>query len=254
MLSTPLHKGANMKFYVMSDLHGFYTLAIKALTDAGFYDDQSSKKLILLGDCFDRGNEARAMESWLLKLLDDPDAILIKGNHEDLFEDLLLKDFGQPRSHHVSNGTYDTALQLTGFDLGMAQVARTTFVKTAMATPYYKTIIPAMRDYYETEHYIFVHGYLPEQRDWYNADAQEWRDAGWINGMAASQLYHPDKTVVCGHWHASWGHAKIEKSAPEFGPGADFTPYFGEHVIGIDACTAYSKFVNCLVLEDNEKQ
>lgn len=243
-----------MKFYVMSDLHGFFTPAMDALKKAGWFEDRDPKRLLILGDCLDRGSEAKAMQDFLLSNLDNSDVILIRGNHEDLFEDFLLKDHGKPLPHHVSNGTFDTAIQLTDFDLGMSWAARLSFVDAAMRTPYYTKIIPAMRDYYETEHYIFVHGYIPERRDWYNADAQEWRDARWINGMAASQIYHPDKTVVCGHWHASWGHAKIEKSAPEFGPDADFTPYVGEHVIGIDACTAYSKFVNCLVLEDGEKQ
>jgi hypothetical protein len=60
----------------------------------------------------------------------------------------------------------------------------------------------------------------------------------------------PDKTVVCGHWHASYGHAIIEGRCNEFGEGADFSPFFGDGIIAIDACTKVSGKVNCLVLED----
>ena len=38
---------------------------------------------------------------------------------------------------------------------------------------------------------------------------------------------------------------------PEWGEGADFSPYYGDRYIGIDACCAYSGKINVLVLEDN---
>jgi hypothetical protein len=39
---------------------------------------------------------------------------------------------------------------------------------------------------------------------------------------------------------------------PEFGEGADFSPYYyDDKLIAIDACTAYSGKVNVLVLEDD---
>lgn len=47
------------------------------------------------------------------------------------------------------------------------------------------------------------------------------------------------------------GHAKYEQKGSEFGPDADFTPYYGPHVIALDACTAHSKRINVIVLEDD---
>ena len=35
-----------------------------------------------------------------------------------------------------------------------------------------------------------------------------------------------------------------------FGPDADFSPFYGQGVIALDACTAVSGFVNCIVIED----
>ena len=58
------------------------------------------------------------------------------------------------------------------------------------------------------------------------------------------------KTIVCGHWHASYGHSVMEGKGSEFGPDADFSPFYGQGVIALDACTAVSGFVNCIVIED----
>lgn len=59
-----------------------------------------------------------------------------------------------------------------------------------------------------------------------------------------------DKTIVCGHWHASYGHSRIEERGSEFGPDADFTPYIAPGIIAMDACTAQSGFVNCVVIDE----
>ena len=59
-----------------------------------------------------------------------------------------------------------------------------------------------------------------------------------------------EKTIVCGHWHTSYGHSKYEHKGTEFGEDADFSPYYGPGIIAIDACTAFSGKVNCLVIED----
>ena len=83
-------------------------------------------------------------------------------------------------------------------------------------------------------------GYAPEQ----------WNQARWFNGMDAAQTADENKTIVCGHWHTSYGHSKYEHKGTEFGEDADFSPYYGPGIIAIDACTAFSGKVNCLVIED----
>ena len=103
-----------MRYYVVSDVHGFYTPLVTALKGAGFYGDTEPHKLLVLGDLFDRGSEAVKLQEFVLELMEQNAVILIRGNHEDLFEELVTEDGGQPYSYHVSNGTYDTALQLTG--------------------------------------------------------------------------------------------------------------------------------------------
>ena len=248
-----------MRFYVTADVHGFYSPFREALEAAGYFSDTEAHQLVILGDLFDRGKEAPQMQDFVLQQMEEGGILLIKGNHEDLFEDLVTVDRGIAYEHHLHNGTYDTALQLTGRSILLAETGNWELAWEARRTPFYREIIPAMRDYYETERYIFAHGWLPGidenglwryRADWRDADGEEWRRARWINGMDAARTFPEEKTVLCGHWHASYGHAKYEKKGREFGPEADFSPYYGPKVIALDACTAVSGRVNVLVLED----
>lgn len=248
-----------MKYYVTADIHGFYTLFRNALAEAGYFDDPEEHKLIILGDLFDRGGEAPALQDFILTLMKEDGVILIRGNHEDLFETFVTADEGRAYSHHVRNGTFDTALQLTRIDRIMAKMDRRGLAAAGRRTPYYQTIIPAMRDYFETERRIFTHGWLPCEYengvcryipDWREASPEQWAAARWYNGMDMAGSWKEEKTVVCGHWHASYGHAGFERKGTEFGPDADFSPYYGDRIIAMDACTAESGRVNVLVLED----
>lgn len=251
-----------MKYYVTADIHGFYTEFHRALDEAGYFTDPEPHKLIILGDIFDRGQEAVAMQRFILQLMDEDAVILVRGNHEDLYEELVTVDEGLPVRHHVSNGTYGTALQLTGYDEAQALAHNRAFAAAAQDTPYYRQIIPATREYYETERYVFVHGWIPSfqeangrcryRADWREATHAEWRRARWCNGMNAAQSCLEKKTILCGHWHCSYGHAVYEHRGSEFGADADFSPYYGPGVVALDACTAHSGRVNLLVLRDRE--
>lgn len=144
-----------MKYYVTSDIHGFYSELSQALTEAGYFADEEPHKLIVLGDLFDRGSEARFLQQFILELMEKDEVILIRGNHEDMFIDLVTVDEGIPLTHHARNGTYNTAMQLTAFDPVMAIIRNSDFAEAARKTPYFQKIIPAMRDYFETGHYVW---------------------------------------------------------------------------------------------------
>ena len=251
-----------MKYYVTADTHGYCSLLKNALDQSGFFTEKADHKLIILGDLFDRGEEAKEMQDFVLQQMETGNLILVKGNHEDLFRELVTEDKGLPYTHHVHNGTYDTALQLTGFDPTLAHIRNYDFADAGKKTLFYTEIIPSMVDYYETAHYIFVHGWIPciaDRRtgfgyysDWRNVDSIEWKRARWYNGMDAVQTCMEEKTILCGHWHASYGHWKYEHKGTEFEEDADFSPYYGPGIIALDACTAFSGKINVVILEDEE--
>lgn len=257
-----------MKYYVVADVHGFYSELYQALSEKGYFNDNVPHKLILCGDLFDRGKEAVKLQRFLGDLYARGELILIRGNHEDLMEDLVeragywLTD-AVAYSHHWSNGTVDTLLQLTGLSLYEASLFPARTRNIMLQTPFFRTFLPVMRDYFETEHYIFTHGWLPcttygewdrqyfLREDWRTADREAWNRARWYNGIdAAACGAVTDKTVVCGHFHTSYGHAVYEGEGTEFGDDADFSPYRAKGILAIDGCTAYSKKVNCIVLQD----
>jgi|GEM_PF-4493361 len=62
-----------------------------------------------------------------------------------------------------------------------------------------------------------------------------------------------DKTIVCGHWHcSSFWHEEDPIRYKEYGEGANYKPYIKTEVMAIDACTALSGKVNCVVIEDTK--
>lgn len=257
-----------MRYYVTADVHGYFDLLKDSLTARGFFEDPEPHKLVICGDLFDRGREALPLQDFLLELLDKEQLLLIQGNHEDLALELLRGwhqgSYLQP--HHISNGTVDTVLQLAGADWQQLLSAPEEVGRAFLKSPFVQTLIPAMTDYWETAHYIFTHGWIPctpiplqdGQTDyvpipnWRRADAAAWNRARWFNGMEAAHcgVTVPDKTVVCGHWHCSFGHSQYENDGDEWAPAPNFTPYYGNGIIALDACTARSQTINTILLTD----
>ena len=265
-----------MKYYVTSDVHGFYSELKEALDKSGFFTDTEPHKLVLCGDMMDRGKEAVEMQKFMMELLESNDLIFVKGNHELLMKDMIesfdeyKEGIGWGYSHHVSNGTWDTAKQLAGMTEFEAFANTERFLYRVMTSDFYNKLIPASVNYFENQNYIFVHSWIPAihkdkypsyyvkkrkfvwNSDWRYSGQSEWDDAMWGNpfDMADKGLNQTRKTIVFGHWHCSTGWAKIE-GCSEFGKTAKFEPFYGDGFIAIDACTAHSKKVNVLVIEDN---
>ncbi len=147
-----------MKYYIVADIHGFYSTLVRELKKKGFFEDKEPHKLIVCGDLFDRGSQAKKLQKFIMDLIKNDEVILIRGNHEDLFMDMLnkwhLESYNQP--HHIQNGTVDTLLQLTGLTYDDLDRPVDVYRKAKMV-PYVNKIIPKTLNYYETKNYIFVH-------------------------------------------------------------------------------------------------
>lgn len=253
------------KFFVVSDIHSFYTPLKKELDDKGFDPNNEDHWLVVCGDAFDRGSESVEVLYFLMNL---ERKILIRGNHDDLLEECCVRGF--PEWHDMSNGTKKTIDDIGGAGCGMPfdECCYITYHKTA---GYRIELV----DYFETKNYIFVHGWIPcecygegydpnkpwhqykktfkYKPDWREANDVEWESARWINGIARAQdgIIEPDKTIVCGHWHCSLGYSYDSNGEiSEFGEDAIWEPWYHEGCIAIDRCTAHTKEVNVLVLED----
>ena len=255
-----------MKYYVVSDVHGFYTEIMDALDKKGFFKDNSPHTLVVCGDMMDRGPEAIKMQEFMMEQFRKGDLIFVRGNHEDLMIDFIENFYkysdriNSNFCHHVSNGTVDTACQLVGCDVYDLEYN----LKALKSTPFIKELIPNAINYFETEHYIFVHGWIPVKKNkelsyfrnsiYYDFDPNwqngNWEEARWLNAIDMAmnkKIIISDKTIICGHWYCSYGNYYYGNAETEF---SDFNPFISNGIIAIDACTAYSGKVNCIVLED----
>lgn len=261
-----------MKYFIVADVHGFYDEMKVALDAAGFDPENPNHTLVSCGDAIDRGPRPNEVIKYFVNL---PRKILVRGNHEDLMADLLDSPYG-PQPHDYSNGTWGTVVELASKHHKInhgSKISKTLASymewdevrKFARAEKTYRQYESLLVDYFETEHYIFVHGWIPNhsKRDldggkwvtkykymdgWRNAGPLEWDNARWSSGIECTvqEIFEPNKTIVCGHWHAAAWHTVYEGAKPF----SDHSPYVSKNVIALDTCTALSKKVNVYVVED----
>lgn len=227
-----------MKIFAIADTHGFLTETQVALEAAGYDSANPEHLLVGCGDYFDRGPDTIAMMEWLKSI---EHKVLVRGNHEWLLLDCIDNNSVSGRDEH--NGTLVTLLSLMNY-------YHTTDLP-GIASAMHGWVDP-MPYYFETKNYVFTHGWIPNITDWRHASPLEWDRTMWLNGMQQALLGATldDKTIVCGHYHTSWGHAILE-NIPEWGERANFDIYRNDGVIALDACTVYSHKVNVLVVEDD---
>ena len=255
-----------MKLFVLSDVHSFYEPMMAALEKNGFDINNPDHHIVVCGDLFDRGPDANKVFAFAKRMSDEGRFNYVCGNHEDLLFDCVREVYGRRgvSSHHVSNGTLDTLVQITGFnkyDIYGCTCDPTEFAHKI--DPLLNFIADNAVDYVEAGDYIFVHGWIPcdpilgKVADNWDTPEADWDGARWINGMSAWKrgAHIEGKTIVCGHYHSSWGHSHIHQDRKEF-PAKNrkdwresFVPFVDEGIIAIDACTAYTEFCNCLVID-----
>ena len=270
------------KYFFISDIHGFAPSMRDALTLAGYDKDNSEHILVVLGDIFDRGDDSMEVYDFLRSLPKER-RVLVRGNHESLLKELVKR--GQELYHDISNGTYDTLFQIAGIERDYLKKAIWNIIKDTkddanprsaelkmlaekervhrqlFDNPKLKEILDWIDsdewvNYFELGDFIGVHSWIPCNRytgkplkDWEKASREDWEDAMW--GDPCEKLlagdYPRGKTIICGHWHASDFHKRVE--GDPFGED-NFNLYFGKHCIAIDACTAWSGFCNVLVIDE----
>jgi serine/threonine protein phosphatase 1 len=250
-----------MKIFAVSDIHSFMLPMIAALNEKGFEPNNPEHLLVICGDLFDRGPDTVKLIEYINNLTN---VVLVRGNHEDLMVKMVYRGYAE--NHDVSNGTLRTAN-----DILLAyenEVDERNPFKTVR--DHLWPIFDRMVDYFETKNYVFVHGWIPLKiddtkpwsgygypteyyDDWRHGD---WDKARWTNGIREGYRGKtiPGKTIICGHWHCSYGHhlksIKTDNWITEFEDDAVWEPFYSDGLIAIDRCTAYTGKVNVVVLED----
>lgn len=254
-----------VKYFVLADVHSFYDEMMKVLDEKGFEIDNLEHHVVLCGDAFDRGPKPKEVFDFLRKLDGEARLTYIIGNHELLLIgaiDSVCKMRGLQECDET-NGTLDTITAFTGLyknDLNYHNfMARELY-------PIYDVIdfVKEKGVYYkEIGDKLLVHGWVPVNEDgpyYETAKKADWESAVWSNGME----YWKDtrnrvagKTVICGHFHASYGNARIHKDSEEFPLShseackVSFRPFVDDGIIAMDSNVVYSGFCNCIVLDES---
>lgn len=248
------------KYFVVSDIHGYYNELVEALKEKGFDEDNPEHELIVCGDVFDRGTQTIKVYDFLNSL---ERVHLISGNHELMLQNTLNRGFIS--RYDIVNGTAYTVDDFLCYEAEKAEKAEKGGESKRKAL-YWKKVGKRIDDfhkkfvnYFETENYIFVHAWIPiiesldtikYDENWRNAEQEKWDKAKWINPFVASSfgLNKTGKTIV-------FGHVRCDRRR-EITVSKDFSPYFedknGEKFIAIDASVYMSGKINCLVIEDRE--
>ena len=260
-----------MTYFAMSDVHSFFFEMMTALDNSGFDIKDKNHKVIICGDLFDRGEQTLECYTFVKTLAEQGRLIYVRGNHEDLLEDAVssIKHFRNIGMHHISNGTLKTLSHIAGcteYDLLNRTFEWSSFERSADELLTFINNVSV--DYFELDKSIFVHGWLPTtcaedktmvvHENWRDGC---WREARWENGMEMFKFgvqptndRDKGKTIVCGHWHTSWGHHFINGDSDEFSNHANFNTFKKTNdlgtIVALDACTVFTHKVNCVVFDD----
>lgn len=209
-----------MKYFAISDVHGQF----KKFEELLHFWNPDNEQLVLLGDYIDRGPDSLSVLKLIHYLEKHYGAIVLRGNHEDLF----LTWFNEPDDpddyyfHHL--GLY-TMISFINDAKQNRKTRPPKNLSSRVVRDYirdtYPEIIELMNNtklYYETSYYIFVHaGFNTNLRDWKNSTE---KDLLWIRNEFIFRKNETGKIAVFGHtntfllhnntnndgiWIDSWG-------------------------------------------------
>lgn len=225
-----------MKYFVVSDIHSFCSELKYSLRKAGFNKRNKKHTLIVCGDIFDRGNETIEVYNYL-KSIPKKRCILIKGNHESLYKELLTKSF--PDRYDFSNGTVRAFCNIAGVEeeklnkyywiekdlsLDFEQIEEKLYstwnqIKAIVATHKITAWLNSKqwRNYFELDKYIFVHSFIPVKIK------DEWKEMHPYKLRSFCYEYKPDwREASDDEWEvATWGDPIDNFEYNLFKPEAD---------------------------------
>ncbi len=162
------------KIFVVSDIHGHCTLLKEALENAGFDKENENHLLVCCGDYFDRGVENLEVLKYFERL---KHKVLLRGNHEELL--LKLLQTGKVLPHNYLNGTMTTLGEFLGkYSINPVDDTIDFSGKTRMVDRVCE-FIDETKNYFETENYVFAHGWLPSYGGFRSASDADWDRARW---------------------------------------------------------------------------
>lgn len=251
-----------MTYFVFADPHGNYEALITAITEMGYDAANPQHQLIGCGDYFGRAARSNSDCVNIWQYLTSPHhvnkPICIRGNHESILIGAIERR--QLTETDIYNGEHNTFASFLGrypnqvkYDCYLQFDA----AKVMINVGFYDWL-KSLLWYFETEHYIFTHGFVPLQcfgkkRKLSDLGDWEWNTASWARTpdyISTLDRTHTqvDKTIVFGHWRAK----ELNEGFAGKWEEVDGDIYVDKErkLIGLDTTTALSYKVGCVVIED----
>lgn len=203
--------------YAIGDIHGCLNHLNNLLNLVN--PDLDRHKLVFVGDYVDRGPNAAGVVEYIIDLkkkYNPENIICLMGNHERMFLDFL---HGQDEMFFLMNGGTATALSYWGDHWERRE---------RHLPPGHESFFEALKLYYETNDYIFVHGGL---RPDLPLAAQKEEDLLWIRKEFILSDIDFGRRVI-------FGHTPVR------------TPLVMPNKIGIDTGAVYGNKLTCVLLPE----
>lgn len=218
-------------YFVVSDIHGCLDELNVVLKDW----ERETQQLIILGDLIDRGKDSLGVVQLVMDLQNSYGAIVLKGNHEDLFLKHLFMDEEEHKDRHMRNGGQETLDSFVNEELYVKQIE-------AIRREFNEILdwLQNLPYFYETDDYIFVHAGI-------NLHIGDWkqtleRDLIWDRTTFLEEnINKTGKTIVFGHTETN----TLPNSASN---DIWYSPC--KTKIGIDGGCVYGGQLNYLILEE----
>ncbi|MDN6195420.1 MAG: metallophosphoesterase [Atopostipes suicloacalis] len=179
------------KIFVLADIHGEFQLMEEMLENWR----EKKERLVILGDLADRGPNSKATIEWARQLANEKDAIIVKGNHDDMLEK-YLKEPEKNQLNYYMNGGAETLRSLLGDGLSLnkaSEIAK----KIKKAYPWLLPFLESLPYFYEWEDYLLVHaGVDLTLKSWKDSTK---RDFIWIREGFYDQENTTGKKIIFGH-------------------------------------------------------
>lgn len=219
------------KMFVVGDIHGQFMMLEELLEN--WQPDE--ERLLFVGDLADRGDNSKAVFERIHQLMEEEEAIVVKGNHDEMLE-LFLENPSEHLPLYYMNGGESTVNSLLGRSTSRENYQEN--VEEIKAE--YPWLLPMLKSlplYYEWGDYLFVHAGV-------NLRKENWRDSSdhdfvWIREGFYDQPNHTNKTIIFGHSVTSTLHGDM----------SNFDIWeSGDGLIGIDGGAVYGGKMHGLVL------
>ena len=251
-----------MRYFVFADPHGNYEALLTAITEIGYDASNPQHQLIGCGDYFGRAAQSNSDCVNIWRYLTSPHhankPICIRGNHESILIDAIERR--QLTETDIYNGEHNTfASFLRRYP---NQIKRDFYLQfdaaKVMVNLGFLDWLKSLPWYFETEHYIFTHGFVPMMYFTRGVELSDFDDWSWAR---ASWAKTPDdiktldlinikshKTIVFGHWRAKELNERFVGKWEEV--DGDIYVDKERKLIGLDATTVLSYKVGSIVVED----